>query len=401
MRLTRKRGPRSTVWYQPQGRCTRAGVRASATPLVSSSPTSALDLLRPVDRRDEHRVGGVDDGDPFEPEHAEQPAVRAQVAVAHVAGEDLALAHHAGLVARALLPDRLPVADVRPVEAGLDHQRPVGVLHHRVVEADLRRLGEGRPEPQRPHVVDRLVERRGGPRRAPPAPAARSRAGPHRRGSRTCRRSTGSRGRAARRRASASGFSTKRATSKALALRRAALDVAVGGGRPGRRARRRRRCRRRPPASPPAPPPRRRRRASGIRWSDGSTSSVARRVAALGDAGGGDDRRQRVARLRLEHRLDPRAGLARLVGDQEARRRGADHDRVGEGAGGEPRDRALERRDAAHDRRVLLGEVAPRHRPQPRPRPAAEHRRDDAAGPRGSALTDRRTARSSDRSLRC
>ena len=105
------------------------------------------------------------------------------------------------------------------------------------------------------------------------------------------------------------------------------------------------------------------------------------RVTPLGDAGRRRDRRQRVARDGLQHHLDPRAGLARLVGDQEMRRRGAHDDRVGERPAGEPRDRALERRDAAHDRRMLLGEVAPRDRPQPRPRPAAEDRRHDVAGP--------------------
>ena len=40
IRLTRKRGPRSTVWNQPHGRCTRAGVAASAKPRAASPATS-------------------------------------------------------------------------------------------------------------------------------------------------------------------------------------------------------------------------------------------------------------------------------------------------------------------------------------------------------------------------
>ena len=178
----------------------------------------------------------------------------------------------------------------------------------------------------------------------------------------------------------ASGFSTKRATACASPMRRAALDVAVGGGRPGRlhaedddAA----------VGRQPRRPLRRRGEGGGVRDQMVRRQHQQRRarVAPLGDAGRHRDRRQRVARHGLEHRLDPRAGLARLVGDEEVRRRRADDDRVGERPAGEPRDRALERRGAAHDRRMLLGEVAPRHRPQPRPRPAAEDRRHDVAGP--------------------
>ena len=104
-----------------------------------------------------------------------------------------------------------------------------------------------------------------------------------------------------------------------LAVRRAALDVAVGGGRPGRLMPK--------TTMPPSAASRAARSAaaakaaaSGIRWSDGSTSSVALRVAPLGDAGGEGDRRQRVAALRLEHRSRCAPGLARLVGDHEPRR---------------------------------------------------------------------------------
>ena len=40
-------------------------------------------------------------------------------------------------------PDRRPLADVRPADVGRQHHRPVGSLHHRIVDRGLRRLGEG------------------------------------------------------------------------------------------------------------------------------------------------------------------------------------------------------------------------------------------------------------------
>ena len=164
---------------------------------------------------------------------------------------------------------------------------------------------------------------------------------------------------------------------------RAALDVAVGRGGPvglmpkttmppsaANRAAR-------SAAAAKAP-------ASGIRWSDGSTSSVAAGSRRSATQAASDHRRQRVAASGSSTVSIRARRLARLVGDQKPRRCRADHDRVGEGTAGEPRDRALERRDATHDRHVLLGEVPPRHRPKPRARAAAENRRNDLASARSA-----------------
>ena len=94
-RFTRNRSPRSMVWYQPQGRCTRAGVEASLDPPGLQLGDDAAHLLRPLDRRHQHRVGGVDDGEAAHAEDAEEPPVRAEVAVGHVARVHVALARHA------------------------------------------------------------------------------------------------------------------------------------------------------------------------------------------------------------------------------------------------------------------------------------------------------------------
>ena len=153
--------PRSIVWYQPQGRCTRAGVEASATPLGLELGDEALDLLRPLDRRDQHRVGGVDDREPAR-RRARRAAARPSAGSCRRRRRACTLPSRATpcAVARALLPDRLPVADVRPGEVRRQHRRARGVLHHRVVEADLRRL-ERTPRPSRsiPRSLWRVAER--------------------------------------------------------------------------------------------------------------------------------------------------------------------------------------------------------------------------------------------------
>ena len=208
-----------------------------------------------------------------------------------------------------------------------------------MVEADPRRLGERRAEPQRAHVVagrverpaDRVERRRRQPRDLAQAgvdPEAEHPGVPEAAASEQLGGVTGI------------GLLDKPRDLEGVPLRTAALDVAVGRGRTAR-----------PDAEDhdaavgrdggrPLRPPPLKAPASGIRWSDGSTKQRRRRVAPLGDAGGGDDRRQRVARLGLEDGLDPRPRLARLVGDEKARRRRADHDRVGEGP---PASRAIVR----------------------------------------------------------
>ena len=72
-----------------------AGRAASAMPSASRSADHRLDLVGALDRRDQHGVGGVDDGEARDAEHAEEAAVGAQVAVGDVAGADPALADDA------------------------------------------------------------------------------------------------------------------------------------------------------------------------------------------------------------------------------------------------------------------------------------------------------------------
>ena len=105
-----------------------------------------------------------------------------------------------------------------------------------------------------------------------------------------------------------------------------------------------------------------------------------RGIAPRREAGGQRHRRQRVAALRARARSRSRLPTSgRLVGDHEARGLGADHDRRAEDLVGQPPERALERRGAAEDRHVLLGEVLARHRPEPRARAAAEDGGNDEA----------------------
>ena len=232
------------VWYQPQGRCTRAGVVASGRPSASSSRDERLHLLRPVDRRDQHRVGGVDDARPLDPEHAEQPPVRAQVAVA-------ARRAHARCP-RAPTPRRV----LRGLCSQTAFQSPMSDQSKSAGDAPRARavcsitawsklifgaVGEARAEPQRAEVDAR-------PRRAPARTAssasgasardlAQARVGAEAEHAGVPEAALGRSARAAR---PASGFSTKRATACAPAGSAAAgLDVAVGRRRPGRRAPRR------------------------------------------------------------------------------------------------------------------------------------------------------------------
>ncbi|MFO1210803.1 MAG: hypothetical protein U1E40_16565 [Amaricoccus sp.] len=76
-----------------------------------------------------------------------------------VAGMHPAPADDAGAVAGPLFPDGLPVADVGPAEAGRDDGAAVGLLRHRAVEADSRRVEEGVAEPQGAGVGPALVDR--------------------------------------------------------------------------------------------------------------------------------------------------------------------------------------------------------------------------------------------------
>ena len=121
-------------------------------------------------------------------------------------------------------------------------------------------------------------------------------------------------------------------------------------------------------------------RASGIRWSEGSTSTIA----------SGSRRAARQAASVTAARVSrPSGSSASSIAAPTAAAWSATRKRdaaalmtIGsaKSSTGEPTERALERRGAAEQRHVLLGEVAARHRPQPRARAAAEHRRHQRAG---------------------
>ena len=153
--------------------------------------------------------------------------------------------------------------------------------------------------------------------------------------------------------------------------RLAGHDVAVG-----RRRRRRRDPERHDPPLRRQPRRRRRRRGEPGRVRDEMVGRHQhhdrRRIAPRRQAGGQRHRRQRVAPLGLERDLDLDPHLLRLLDDHEPRGLGADDDRRPEDLVGQPPERALEGRSPAEDRHMLLGEVLPRHRPEPRARPAAE-----------------------------
>ena len=127
--------------YQPHGRCTRRCVLASLRPVSASERDQVLDLAALRAMRDEHRVGGLDDGDVVEADHADQAAGRVDERVARVAQERVALHRVAVAVARADLPDGIPGAEVAPAGVERHHAdrdaRAVAArrLHDGVVDA--------------------------------------------------------------------------------------------------------------------------------------------------------------------------------------------------------------------------------------------------------------------------
>lgn len=102
-----------------------------------------LDVL--AARRVGHQqgVGGVDDDQVVHADGADQALRRIDVAVADVVQHAFAAYLVAVLVRRAEFAQRLPGADVAPADGAGHHGDLVRALHQRVVDGDVRRLGEG------------------------------------------------------------------------------------------------------------------------------------------------------------------------------------------------------------------------------------------------------------------
>ena len=345
----------------------------------------ALDLLRALDRRDQERVGRVDDGEALDAEHAEEAAVGAEVAVGDVAGVHPALADDAIGVARALLPDRFPVADVGPGESP---PRATAPRRSRSITAWSKlifgRVEEGRAELQRAElgmaVADRAPDRLERLRRVP-LDLAQAGVGAEAEHAGVPEAALGDQ---PRRRGGVGLLDETRERVAAGGERGAAGDVAVGGRRLGRRdaedddptvgrrgARRRPRRGRRP-----------RRRGSGGRTaSPGRSRSGSRRAA------------RQAARVTAASVSRPSGSSASSIAAPASAACSATRNReaaalttIGAAKSSPARrlERALERRGAAEHRHVLLGEVPSRHRPEPRAGAAAEDRRDQRAGGRAS-----------------
>ena len=110
-------------------------------------------------------------------------------------------------------------------------------------------------------------------------------------------------------------------------------------------------------------------------------------VGRGGEQGGGGDRRGGVPSDGLQH--DGRIGdadVTELLGDQEAVLVVADRHEPAETRAHAAQRRFLQHGPLRHQGPELLWEALPRHRPQPRARPARQDHRDDRAGVRGSNL---------------
>ena len=97
--------------------------------------------------RDQHRVGRVDDHEVLHADGGDHAILGVHEGAAGVDGHALAAAAIAVGVGVGELGDRLPGADVAPVEVAAHHGHLAvgrGVLHDRVVDGDIGRDGEGR-----------------------------------------------------------------------------------------------------------------------------------------------------------------------------------------------------------------------------------------------------------------
>ena len=96
-------------------------------------------------RRVEHQHGVLcrDDDDVIDADDRGQMIIGADVNVRGVHDDAAAPDRIALDVAFGQLPDRLPIADIRPADVGGDDCGLAGALHDCVVDRFLRRLGEG------------------------------------------------------------------------------------------------------------------------------------------------------------------------------------------------------------------------------------------------------------------
>ena len=268
-------------------------------------------------------------------------------------------------------PDRVPVADIRPVKAPRRHARLGRALHEAVIEGDGADIAEARPRHLHPQIgfhrrhritdrrdrlrlcgLDRVQEPSGTETEHPCVPQAAF--GQKRRRPRRIRL-----------------FHETLDLRGAVLRPRTRLDIAIAGRGTVRHHADDRDSR---PAHRSGRHPHRLVKCVHIgdqvvRGHDGDQRVG---IVLRGDRGGQQHRRQRIAPLRLDHHAGVRGHGGGLVADREPDRVGADHDRVGETLRHHPAQGRLQHRLIAQDRQKLLGHAFARHRPKPRARPAAQ-----------------------------
>ena len=94
-----------------------------------------FDVLDLVAVGDQHRVRGLDHHQIINPQRGDQARFTAYIAVAGILGQDVPLDHIAVPVCLTDFAQGRPGTDVTPAAVQGHNSAPVGVLHHRVVDA--------------------------------------------------------------------------------------------------------------------------------------------------------------------------------------------------------------------------------------------------------------------------
>ncbi len=121
-----------------------------------------LDLIALVVAHHQNRVLRRDDDHVLDAENGGEQAAGADMHIVGVESDALAIDRIAARVAFAELPDRVPVADVRPADVGGHHGGAACALHDRVIDGFLRRLAERlRVEREKAEITLGVVDRGG------------------------------------------------------------------------------------------------------------------------------------------------------------------------------------------------------------------------------------------------
>ena len=331
-------------------------------------------VLRAGARRHQHGVGGRHHHHVVDADHGGEPPVGVDHAVVGIDRHRLAIGGVAGGVARRDVEDRIPTANVGPAEAAFHHGGAVGLFHHRVVDGDLRRAGEGlRVEAEKAEIVGRAGDRfldgdrhLGGMARD----FAEQHVGAEQEVAGIPQITFGHVARGGRRvRLLDEGGDARDALR---AERLATADIAVAGlrlARPDTESDDEAFLRRLAPGP-----------ACGVEvlhvedhMVGGERQHHGVGIALARDRGNGGDRGPGIAAQRLHHHGDVDADLLRLTPREEMEVWPGDDDRRREqGLVRDPLQRLLIGRPVAHQRQELLGQRVARHRPEPCSRAAGQ-----------------------------